>query len=59
MVYPTTVKAASKPINEVVGQVSKLYPGLDPKNYVKPNNYITCQNQNPIIFTLDVTGSMG
>lgn len=45
--------------NEVVGKISELNAGLDPKNYVDDESQITTENLNPIVFALDVTGSMG
>lgn len=45
--------------NTVVGTQSNLNPGLDPKTYTDADNLIVSENGNPIIFALDVTGSMG
>lgn len=59
MVYSHSTEEASKPMNSVVGKVNKLFHGLDPKNYVDEDKRISCPNSNPIVFALDVTGSMG
>lgn len=45
--------------NDVVGKTNQLNAGLDPKTYVDEDNRITSENLNPIVFALDVTGSMG
>jgi hypothetical protein len=45
--------------NTVVGKTSSLSAGLDPKNKIDEESRITCDNLNPIVFSLDVTGSMG
>jgi hypothetical protein len=45
--------------NNVVGKVNNLNSGLDPKNYIDEDSRITSENLNPIVFALDVTGSMG
>ena len=36
-----------------------LDPNLDPKRWTMSNNKIVSQHKNPVIFALDVTGSMG
>jgi hypothetical protein len=46
-------------INTVVGTQSGLNAGLDPKTYIDEENRIINDNLNPIVFALDVTGSMG
>lgn len=45
--------------NNVVGKTYELNKGLDPKTYVVDEGPITTQVLNPIVFALDVTGSMG
>ena len=36
-----------------------LDPSLDPKRWTMNNDKLISQHKNPIIFALDVTGSMG
>jgi len=43
--------------NSTVGAQSSLHPNLDPKNW--SDSYIQTHSRSPIIFGLDVTGSMG
>jgi hypothetical protein len=46
--------------NEVVGVQNKLHPSLDPKLYTKNETTVMkSEFENPIVFALDVTGSMG
>ena len=45
--------------NNVVGQTSNLNKALDPKTYVIDEGPVTTNVSNPIVFALDVTGSMG
>jgi hypothetical protein len=44
--------------NDVVGKQEGLYEGMDPQNFVSEAEMITCYSGNPIVFALDVTGSM-
>ena len=34
-----------------------MHKSNDPKNYA--NNFLECDCENPIVFAIDVTGSMG
>jgi hypothetical protein len=50
----------SQSTNEIVGVRNSLHPSLNPKLYTKDNSSILkCENKHPIVFSLDVTGSMG
>jgi len=43
--------------SSVVGKTSGMQPGLDPKRWKDQN--LTCDKGDPVVFALDVTGSMG
>lgn len=43
--------------NDVVGKQSTIHPSMDPKQYTEEP--IVSMSENPIVFALDVTGSMG
>jgi hypothetical protein len=46
--------------NKVVGVLNSLHPDLNPKLYTKDStSQLKCEKQHPIVFALDVTGSMG
>ena len=45
-------------VRESVGKAESLHPTLDPKNWTK-DKYLVSKVKNPIVFALDVTGSMG
>ncbi len=47
-----SAKAASK-----AGKTSSLNPGLDPKRW--KDEKLVCEKGDPVVFALDVTGSMG
>lgn len=43
--------------NDVVGKQFGLHSSMNPKNFVEEK--IVSSSENPIVFALDVTGSMG
>ena len=43
--------------SNMVGVTSSLNPGMDPKRWAEKK--LVCNNIDPIVFALDVTGSMG
>lgn len=45
--------------NTVVGKQANLHNSLDPKTYTVGDETISTEAGNPIVFALDVTGSMG
>lgn len=47
----------SKASREVLSKTTSLHKSLDPKNF--STNKMTCEHKHPIVFALDVTGSMG
>ncbi len=53
----TTTSNSTENFNAKVGMQSYLHPNLDPKNWSDSN--ISTFSRSPIIFGLDVTGSMG
>lgn len=57
VVYTTSATTYSDTSAKIVGAVTKMHPDLDPIRW--KDNKLQCQKANPIIFALDVTGSMG
>mgnify|MGYP000860198283 CR=1 FL=1 len=53
------VATGDSPSESDVGKQSNLNPGLDPKTYTEEESRIHNDNLHPIVFALDVTGSMG
>lgn len=45
--------------DEDAQKIVKLDPSLDPKRWTSESNYLVSARKNPIVFALDVTGSMG
>eukprot|EP01080_Neovahlkampfia_damariscottae_P001939 gene1939-1447_t len=45
--------------NDLLSQNKKLHKSCDPTQYTETNTKIYCTHKSPIIFALDVTGSMG
>lgn len=45
---------ASKALNQ-----NSLHKSNDPKRFAEENRKLVCKHQNPIVFALDVSGSMG
>ena len=57
VVSTTSSSGFSAAASQAVGIVNRLQTNLDPSKY-KEKNMIS-QHKNPIVFALDVTGSMG
>ncbi len=43
--------------NDLLSQNKRLHKSMDPARFAQSN--LICDNSNPIVFALDVTGSMG
>ncbi len=57
VVSTTSTTGYSQAAAEAVGMVKSLQPQLDPKRWKEEN--LQCESLHPIVFALDVTGSMG
>lgn len=57
VVTTTSTTGYSAQSAQVVGVVSKLHSSMDPKRWAEDN--LQCDYRHPIVFALDVTGSMG
>lgn len=57
VVTTTSTTGYSNTANQVVGVINNLDQRLDPIQYTDTN--MRCENRHPIVFALDVTGSMG
>ena len=53
----SSTSAYSDESSKVVGVINHLHPSCDPKQY--QDEYLKSGNRHPIVFALDVTGSMG
>jgi hypothetical protein len=57
VVTTTSSSGYSAQSAQAVGQTTKIHSSLDPHRWTDEN--LQCESLNPIIFALDVTGSMG
>ena len=47
----------SRPADKIFKEIKSLHPNNDPQRFCK--NSLQCKHKHPIVFALDVTGSMG
>jgi hypothetical protein len=57
VIQTTSSSGYSAASAQAVGVVSKLHSSMDPKRWAEEN--LQCDYRHPIVFALDVTGSMG
>jgi Mg-chelatase subunit ChlD len=57
VVSTTSSTGYSAEASKVIGKINSLHFSLDPTKYKEKN--LISQHRNPIVFALDVTGSMG
>ena len=55
--HPNPVEEFSEDSQKIFSGNNSLHKSNDPKRFFSEN--LICKNQNPIVFALDVTGSMG